>query len=101
MQFSTQSAPTLHVWKTPAAIGTATLHYVRRIPDLANSSSAQGFEHIPSEHYFGITEVAEAMFHEWEDSPQAPGLAQKAMQTIAMLATRVGAPLTFDATRRV
>lgn len=99
-QFTTQAQPTVHVWKTPAAIGTGTLHYIRRITDMTNAGSANGFDHIPSEHYAGIIEFAEAMFHEWEDSPQAPALNQKANMTLAMMAQRCGAPLAIDATRK-
>lgn len=99
-RFSTAGEAYVHVWREPLALMTGTVSYIRRITDLTNAGSTNAFDHIPSECYVAITEMAEAMFEEWEDSPQAGPLWQKANQTLAMMAARHNAPLLVDATRQ-
>lgn len=99
-RFSGSSQPNVNVWRTPTATSTGTIQYTRRIVDLTNAGSTSPFAQIPSECYVAIIEMAEAMFEEWEDSPQAQPLWQKANQTLAMMAQRHGAPLLVDAVRR-
>lgn len=97
--FATTAAPNVHVWKSPQVTSVLVLQYMVRVPDLTDAASAQSFEHIPANMTVAITEAAEAAFHEWESSPQAPSLEAKFQSTLGRMVQAYAAPVIDDGTR--
>ncbi len=97
--FSTTGNMNIHLWRSPAATTTLTLEHLVRVPDLSNATSTQNFEQIPDNLTILIQQAAEAAFHEWESSAQAPGLEAKYMQSLNRAAGILQAPVLDDGTR--
>ncbi len=83
--------PVLSVWPTPSANSTATLRYIKRVPDMALDTESPS--QIPAEYHFAIVKGAIAKFREWEDDPRADSARMDFEQTIQKLRGLPGTPV--------